>query len=30
VGRHRAAEPLRDGGFADLVWFDLLAQDYPG
>ncbi|MGZ4628582.1 GNAT family N-acetyltransferase [Oryzihumus sp.] len=30
VGRHRAAEPLRDGSFADLVWFDLLAQDYPG
>ena len=28
VGRHRAAEPLRDGTFADLVWFDLLAAEY--
>lgn len=27
VGRNRAAEPLGDGSYADVVWFDLLATD---
>ncbi len=27
VGRHRAAERLGDGSFADAIWFDLLAPE---
>jgi len=27
VGRNRAAEPLGDGSYADVAWFDLLATD---